>query len=137
MPGFNQRHLSTPLFWQRFDIRLGGSVESIRNFLGDGDGLAERYGAAHRVGVAAGDQTLVAEYLFGERVDAADQLRCVVGVDLSGLVGDHLQNGRRHVALIQREDQHPIVGQQAPLDSLAKADAVNLLAVELQVIHRA
>lgn len=102
------------------------------------DARTEGHGTAHRQRVGTLDELLVgAEHLFREGIDAADEFRGVIRVDGSVLAGQGLLQRGGNVLFAHGEDEDLVVGEQFLFDSLAEADAVDLVAVHRAVVHRA
>lgn len=74
---------------------------------------------------------------LGEGVYAADQLGRVLKRNGLALVGYGILQILRDVILGKSQNQDFVVGQKALIDCLAKANAVNLLAVQRLIIHGA
>ena len=69
-------------------------------------------------------------------VPAADDLGRIVEIQLVVLVGELLLERLGDVLLVHRQHQHLVVGQQVLLDGLAEAEAMQLRAEVLDVVHR-
>ena len=67
---------------------------------------------------------------FGQAVPAADDLGGVVEVELAAVVGQLLLERRGDHRLVDGEDEHLVVGEQAAFDGVAEAEPVELRAVD-------
>ena len=101
----------------------------VRDRGGEGDRGLHRDRVVLREGLAAG-------VAFGESVQAADDPRCVVELELVVLVGELALEGGSDGLLVHGQDQHLVVGEKISIDGLPEADAVQLGAVDLLVVHR-
>ena len=122
---------------QAVEIDIFGFVEDAGGLFRNFDVLAKGHGAAHGFGIAVFEHARIAEHLFGQGIDAADELGGVVGVDPVGAVGHHPLEGRGHVVFVDGEDEHLVVREQPLADGFAETDAVDLLTIKRFIVHAA
>jgi len=117
------------------EILLVEGVEALHDLPRGVDVRAKGDGLVHGGGVLRDDGTRIAHADLRERVRAADELGRVVHLDLA-------VRGRDGAAQLLRdfghgEDEYLVVGKKTLRDRLAEADAVELRAVGLRIVHRA
>ena len=112
------------------DVARGAGFVFTPNLVGEGQG------AAHEARVGVPSNALVAEDLFREAVDHANESAGVVVVEFLGIEVFHLLHelGGDHV-FRHGEHQHFVVGEDAILHRIGEVDAIEFLAIERLVVH--
>ena len=105
------------------------------DLLGRGDVFGERHGPLHWLrtrweGFSRGGGTGA----FGQAVPAAHDLRGVVQGEFS-VDGELILHPWRHHRFVHSQNEHFVVGEQALVDCFAEAEAVELGAEDLDVVH--
>ena len=122
---------------QRFVVGFLLRVKDIGNVLRRLDILTERNRLVHEAGIGLADKFLVEKRPLGKRIDATDQLGNVIGTHFSFFRSNRLLERGGYLLVRDRQHQHLVIGQKTLLNGLAETDAINLLAVNGHVIHRA
>ena len=112
------------------DVARGAGFVDMANLVGEGQG------AAHEARVGIPSHAFVAEDLFREAVDHADESAGVVVVEFLGIEVFHLLHevGGDHV-FRHGEHQHFVVGEDAILHRIGEVDTIEFLAIERLVVH--
>ena len=114
------------------DVFRGAGVVEAAYFVGEGEG------ALHGCGVGFSGDAAVAEYILGEGVDDADKPRGGVEGELFDVpVGDVVADVVGYHIFLHGEHEHLVVGEDAFLYGVGEVYAIDFVAVDVRVVHRA
>ena len=109
--------------------------ESLRVFDGTGEGDGATHVCHVALQISFGGSGLVKS--LGQSVPAAGDVNGIVKIQFIVRIGNLALEGFGDVFFIHGQDQHFVVGEQGLADGFAETEAVELLAEQRGVIHRA
>ena len=135
MTGVNLHNLAAFGGRQRFVVGFFLRVKDIGDMLRCLDILTECNRLMHEAGIGLADKFLVEKSPLGKCIDTPNQLGNIIGSHLALFCSNRLLERGGDLLLRDGQHQHLVIGQKPLLNCLAETDAINLLAVDGNVIH--